>query len=52
MPMEEGFFDVARPYLLYTNIRGYGVMSGYLIMLRRKPEMLVCFTVALALVQM
>lgn len=28
------------------------LMSGYLIMLRRRPEMLVCFTVALATVQM
>ena len=52
MPTGEGCFDLAQLYLLYSVLRGYGIMSGCLIMLGRKPKMLLCFTVAFALVQM
>lgn len=51
MPVGEGFY-LAQSYLLYIALRGYGTMSGYLIMLRRKTKKyFFLLLVALALVQ-
>lgn len=37
MPIREGFY-LTQTYLLYPALRGYGTMSGYLIILGRKTK--------------